>query len=133
MRWTFTAADPNVSRSSLPGNRKSTIRARPAGVQHIICGGDDARAGAVIVNASFIGPEIQKAVVQVITRGVHGSDKATFVLNGEVVLETFNFTQKNEAGEKFPLQKGRIGLQAEWAELLYRNLRIKELPNQPEE
>lgn len=59
---------------------------------------------------------------------VHGSAKATFMLNGEVVLETFNFTQKNEAGEKLPLEKGHIGLQAEWAEILYRNIRIKELP-----
>ena len=59
---------------------------------------------------------------------VHGSEKATFILNGEVVLETFNFTQKNKKGEKVPLEKGRIGLQAEWAEILYRNIRIKELP-----
>ena len=58
---------------------------------------------------------------------VHGSEKATFILNGEVVLETFNFTQKNKKG-KSPLEKGRIGLQAEWAEILYRNIRIKELP-----
>lgn len=62
---------------------------------------------------------------------VHGSEKAIFMLNGEVVLETSNFTQKNKAGEKSPLEKGHIGLQAEWAELLYRNLRIKELT--PEE
>ena len=61
---------------------------------------------------------------------VHGSEKATFMLNGEVVFETFNFTQKNEAGEKSPLDKGHIGLQAEWAEILYRNLRIKELPSE---
>lgn len=59
---------------------------------------------------------------------VHGSEKATFLFNGEVVLETFNFLQKNEQGEKLPLSKGHIGLQAEWAELLYRNIRIKELP-----
>ncbi len=26
-----------------------------------------------------------------------------------------------------PVPKGPIGLQAEWAELLYRNIRIKEL------
>ena len=61
---------------------------------------------------------------------VHGSEKATFMFNGEVVLETFNFTQKNEAGEKLPLDKGHIGLQAEWAEILYRNIRIKELPQE---
>ncbi len=61
---------------------------------------------------------------------VDGSNKATFILNGEVVHEITNFTQVNEKGEKVPLEKGRIGLQAEWAELLYRNIRIKEL--QPE-
>jgi len=49
--------------------------------------------------------------------------------NGEVVLETFNFTQKkNKKSEKTLLDKGHIGLQAEWAELMYRNIRIKELP-----
>lgn len=58
---------------------------------------------------------------------VHGSEKAVFIFNGEVVHEITNMTQKNEAGETVPLEKGRIGLQAEWAELLYRNIRIKEL------
>lgn len=59
---------------------------------------------------------------------VHGSQKATFLHNGEVVLETFNFTQENKQGEKLPLSEGHIGLQAEWAELMYRNIRIKALP-----
>lgn len=59
---------------------------------------------------------------------VHGSEKAIFILNGEVVHEIANFTQKNKEGETVPLEKGRIGLQAEWAELMYRNIRIKELP-----
>ena len=60
---------------------------------------------------------------------VHGSEKATFIFNGETVLETTNFTRKEgEDGEKTPLEKGRIGLQAEWAEIMYRNIRIKELP-----
>ncbi len=58
---------------------------------------------------------------------VEGSKKATFILNGEVVLELSNFTQENDKGERVPLEKGRIGLQAEWAEILYRNIRIKEL------
>ena len=57
---------------------------------------------------------------------VHGAEKATFILNGEVVLELTNFTQLNEKGERVPLDSGRIGLQAEWAEILYRNIRIKE-------
>jgi len=58
---------------------------------------------------------------------VHGSEKATFILNGEVVHEITNFVQKNKDGEVVPLEKGKIGLQAEWAELMYRNIRIKEL------
>jgi len=58
---------------------------------------------------------------------VHGSEKAIFILNGEVVYEITDFTQDVD-GEKLPLEKGRIGLQAEWAELMYRNIRIKELP-----
>ena len=63
---------------------------------------------------------------------VHGSEKAIFIFNGEVVLQTFNFTQENEAGERVPLEKGRIGLQAEWAEIMYRNIRIKEFkPEEP--
>ena len=60
---------------------------------------------------------------------VHGSKKAVFILNGEVVLETANFVKKNKEGETVPLEKGRIGFQAEWAELMYRNIRIKELPS----
>jgi len=57
---------------------------------------------------------------------VHGSEKAVFILNGEVTYEVLNMEQKKD--EKFvPLTKGHIGLQAEWAELLYRNIRIKEL------
>ena len=58
---------------------------------------------------------------------VHGSKKATFIFNGEVVHEITNFTQKDKDGNTVPLEKGRIGLQAEWAELMYRNIRIKEL------
>ena len=58
---------------------------------------------------------------------VNGSEKATFILNGEVVLETFDFYFTDESGNKVPLEKGHIGLQAEWAELMYRNIRIKDL------
>lgn len=57
---------------------------------------------------------------------VHGSEKAIFILNGEQVHEIRNFTQKKD-GETVPLGEGHIGLQAEWAEILYRNIRIKEM------
>ena len=33
-------------------------------------------------------------------------------------------------GKTVPLTEGRIGLQAEWADLLYRNIGIKELKKQ---
>ncbi|MCP5538205.1 MAG: DUF1080 domain-containing protein [Akkermansiaceae bacterium] len=56
-----------------------------------------------------------------------GSQKATFILNGQVVLELTDIEQKNKDGQYVPLEKGHIGLQAEWAELLYRNIRIKKL------
>lgn len=59
---------------------------------------------------------------------VHGAEKAVFILNGETVLEIYDMEQQNEEGEWVPLEKGHIGLQAEWAELLYRNIRVKELP-----
>jgi len=62
---------------------------------------------------------------------VYGNEKAVFIFNGETVLETTNFTQKNKDGETVPLEKGRIGLQAEWAEILIKNVIIKELPNKP--
>jgi len=58
---------------------------------------------------------------------VEGAKKATFIFNGEVVHEIFDLKQKID-GKSMPLSKGRIGLQAEWAEILYRNIRIKEMP-----
>ena len=48
------------------------------------------------------------------------------MLNGEIVNEIMNI-QKMEGEKLVPLKKGYIGLQAEWAELLYRNIRIKKL------
>ena len=54
---------------------------------------------------------------------VYGDKKAVFILNDEVVLETANFEYNGN-----PIGKGRIGLQAEWAEILFRNIEIKELP-----
>lgn len=58
---------------------------------------------------------------------VHGREKATFIFNGEVVLETFDFQSTDKSGKKSALDEGHIGLQAEWAELMYRNIRIKDL------
>lgn len=57
---------------------------------------------------------------------VLGDSKATFMLNGQVVHEIMNI-QKMEGEKLVPLTKGFVGIQAEWAEVLYRNIRIKEL------
>jgi len=74
-----------------------------------------------------LGVEKPKGQWNEIELRVNGSEKATFILNGQVVLETFDFYFTDKSGNKVPLEKGRIGLQAEWAELMYRNIRIKDL------
>ncbi|MFC7339064.1 DUF1080 domain-containing protein [Haloferula chungangensis] len=89
-------------------------------------------AGAPLKNGKHcetkLGVEKPKGEWNEIEIRVDGAKKATYLLNGEVVFELENFTQKNADGEKVPLDKGHLGLQAEWAEILYRNIRIKELP-----
>ncbi len=56
-----------------------------------------------------------------------GSKKSTFILNDEEVMQVFNMEQKDKDGKYVPLSKGRIGIQAEWAEILYCNILIKEM------
>jgi beta-xylosidase len=73
-----------------------------------------------------LGTEKPKGEWNALEIRVLGNQKATFILNGEVVFEIMHI-QKMEGNELVPLTKGHIGLQAEWAELLYRNIRIKEL------
>lgn len=74
-----------------------------------------------------LGAEKPKGQWNEIELRVNGSEKATFILNGQVVLETFDFHFVDKDGNKVALDKGRIGLQAEWADLMYRNIRIKDL------
>ena len=64
-----------------------------------------------------------------ITLTVRGGEEAIFELNGKVVNRIGQMTLERD-GKRVPLEKGRIALQAEFAELMYRNIRIKELdPN----
>jgi uncharacterized protein len=58
--------------------------------------------------------------VEVIVRGA----SSTHVVNGVVVNRSFNQTLNGQ-----PLTRGRIALQAEGAEITYRNIRIKQLPD----
>lgn len=61
-----------------------------------------------------------------ITLTVRGSEEAIFELNGKVVNRIGKMTHVVD-GKRVPLEKGSIALQAEYAELMYRNIRIKEL------
>ena len=54
---------------------------------------------------------------------VRGSESAKFYVNGHLVNEIRNIQMKDGA----PLDKGTIGLQAEGAELTYRNIRVQEI------
>ena len=74
-----------------------------------------------------LGVEKPKGEWNAIEIRVQGSEKATFIFNGETVLETSDFHFKDADGNKVSLERGHIGLQAEWAELMYRNIRIKDL------
>ena len=58
---------------------------------------------------------------------VHGSKDATYVVNGEVANGLFDMEcQVN--GTWQPLDKGPLALQAEFAEIYFRNIKIKILP-----
>jgi hypothetical protein len=56
---------------------------------------------------------------------VRGAESARFYVNGHLVNEIKDFT----SADGTPLDKGSISLQAEGAELTYRNVRIQELRN----
>lgn len=60
--------------------------------------------------------------VEVIVRG----EEATYIVNGKVNNRALRIQQKVN-GEWVPLTKGKIALQLEYAEVLYRNVEIKEL------
>jgi hypothetical protein len=56
---------------------------------------------------------------------VHADREAEYRLNGVVVNRVFNMQYDNNGWR--PLASGPIMLQAEWADVSYRNIRIKEL------
>ena len=63
---------------------------------------------------------------------VRGSEEAIFKVNGKEVFRATDLTQFATDGETWiPLKSGRILLQAEFAEVLYRNVQIKPLAGGP--
>ncbi|MFK7850528.1 MAG: DUF1080 domain-containing protein [Akkermansiaceae bacterium] len=58
---------------------------------------------------------------------VHGSKKAEFILNGKTLNVIHNFKYLDADRNWKPLEKGHISIQAEWAELQYRTIRVKKI------
>ena len=58
---------------------------------------------------------------------MHGAERAEYYLNGKLVSEVTDMRFLDADGEWQPLSFGQISLQAEWAELQYRTIRIKPL------
>lgn len=55
---------------------------------------------------------------------VHGSESAEYSVNGTIVNALSDF-ECNVSGNWEPLDRGPIALQAEWAELYFRNVKIR--------
>lgn len=64
-----------------------------------------------------------------ITLTIRGGQEAIYELNGKVVNRITDLSHEVDC-IRSPLKSGRIGLQAEYAELEYRNIRVKELPSE---
>jgi hypothetical protein len=63
---------------------------------------------------------------------VQGSEKTTHIVNGHTVFEATNLRQLCADQKSWePLDRGRIVLQAEFAEVLYRNIEIRPIPDGP--
>lgn len=58
---------------------------------------------------------------------VHGSEKAEFYLNGTLVNQVFDMEFLDADEQWKPLGSGQISVQAEWADLEYRVIRLKDL------
>ncbi len=63
---------------------------------------------------------------------VHGSEKTTHIVNGHTVFEATNLLQLSVDQKSWePLDHGQIVLQAEFAEVLYKNIEIRSIPGGP--
>jgi len=58
---------------------------------------------------------------------VHGADDAEYSVNGTVLNRLFHL-ECNAGGTWAPAERGPIALQAEFAELYFRRVKIKILP-----
>jgi len=54
-------------------------------------------------------------------------DQAAHLVNGRIVNSIFRMVKTDSDGNKVPLTKGRIALELEWAEVMFRNVIIRPL------
>jgi hypothetical protein len=63
---------------------------------------------------------------------VRGSEGVSHVVNGHTVFAASDLRQLNSEGKSWdPLTHGRIALQAEYAEVYYRNIEVRPIPDGP--
>jgi hypothetical protein len=62
---------------------------------------------------------------------VRGGEAAIHIVNGHTVFEAINLRQLSTDKNWEPLARGRIALQAEFAEVFYRNIEIRPIPEGP--
>lgn len=98
-------------------DNKEKPKYKPGGIEHT------QTDGRIIKSAEY---EKQGwNTVEVVVEG----DRMTHIINGKVNARAWNIQQPdpNNPGRLLPLTRGRIALQAEGAEVFYRNIRIRPL------
>jgi hypothetical protein len=126
VRGTQVASTVEMARVITPSGPKDLPRYTPeveGGVRQTIGQGSIAR----IVKSSTHERDGWNSVEVI----VHGSERATHIVNGHVVFEATNLRQLVADKNWEPLGQGRIALQAEFAEVLYRNIEIRPLQEGP--
>jgi Domain of Unknown Function (DUF1080) len=123
VRGTQVETSVEIVNIETPGGPKDLPRYKPepdGGVRQTIGQGTIAR---IVKSATH--EQDGWNTVEVIVRG---SDKAVHIINGHTVFEAANLRQLDTNNKAWaPLTKGRIALQAEFAEVLYRNIEIRPL------
>lgn len=127
VRGTQVEASVEIVNIETPGGPKDLPRYKPeadGGVRQTIGQGTIAR---IVKSGTHERDGWNR--VEVIVRG---SEKAIHIINGHTVFEATNLRQLSADNKTWePLRKGRIALQAEFAEVFYRNIEIRPIPDAP--
>jgi hypothetical protein len=126
VRGTRVAASVKIARVETPSGPKDLPSFKPeiaGGVRRTIGEGSIAR---IVKSGTHEQDGWNK--VEVIVRGSKG---AVHIVNGHTVFEATNLSQLGTDKNWEPLAHGRIALQAEFAEVIYRNIEIRPIPDGP--